>query len=185
MGTSLIMRLLIYLPIFLFLLSASCNNDDNTVPPITEENTFSCKIDGELFVPNDYGGFPITQHGINARISNNNWTIILSNGSIDIYLYLANLQEVGNYELSLSDGNADFLGETENAAEVDLENITGTSHISTNVSGSIQVLEIEPKQKTVMKFDKITLVDKEKPEDIIILSEGKLNINLETLDTAN
>jgi len=52
------MKNLVLIFCFSLLCFYSCNKEDDTpVPPITAENTFSCKIDGELFVPKDYGGF--------------------------------------------------------------------------------------------------------------------------------
>ena len=72
----------------LLLVASSCNDDDPSAPPITAENTFSCKINGELFVPEDHGGFPVTQRGISAIvIEGNTWRFIFGDGPIDIYIH--------------------------------------------------------------------------------------------------
>src|SRR5690606_31233569 len=76
----------------------SCNKEDDApAPPITAENTFSCKIDGELFVAKEHGGFiPNSGDAINVTIGSINcWKIILGDGSTDIYLYLYDLDKTG------------------------------------------------------------------------------------------
>ena len=65
--------------------------------------------------------------------------------------------------------------------EVDLEQITGTTHVSTSSSGTIEVLELEVDKRIILQFDEIVLQSLDTPEETIRLTEGKLNINLDTL----
>ncbi|MEL4306559.1 hypothetical protein [Joostella sp. CR20] len=172
------------LPIFLmfFFIVFSCSNDDDTAPPITAENTFSCKINGKLFIPKDHGGFPVIQEGIYSFADNDgSWFFEFGNRSADVYIYLVEVNKTGSYTLGLSEGRAHFYQKTENLMEVDLDNVTGSTHISTMQSGEIEVLELEVNKRIVLEFDKITLVNKDDASDKVVLTDGKLNINLETL----
>ena len=102
-----------------------------------------------------------------------------------MYIYIVNVTSTGNYTLALSNGDAYFTQESENLMEVDLEHVTGSTHISTLQSGTIEVLELEIDKRIVLRFDEIVLVGRDNPEEKIILTEGKLNINLETLYEEN
>ena len=171
---------------YLLLLVSSCSNDDVTAPPITAENTFSCKIDGNLFVPEDHGGFPATQLGIRALVvEENTWRFILSNSSTDLYIYLVNVTSTGSYQLFQSDGDADFFQETRNLVEADLDQINGSTHISTEQSGAIEVLELEVDKQIILQFDEIILSGRDNSSETVSLTEGRLNINLETLFEEN
>lgn len=178
------MRLLMYLSILFFLFSTSCNNDDNTVPPITQENTFSCKINGKLFVPKDHGGFPIKQDGIVVDFQENNtWDFLFGNGEIDIYIHLANITATGNRGLGESDGDGDFFQEADDLMEVDLDLANsrfGTTHVSTSASGTLRILELETGKRIVLEFDEIILEGVSESYSTIKLTDGKLNINLDT-----
>ncbi len=165
----------------LLLVASSCNDDDPSAPPITAENTFSCKINGELFVPEDHGGFPIIQRGILVSQFDNNWELKFGNGPIDVDIYIVDVIETGDYTLARSDGRADFFKKTENLMEVDLQQVTGSTHVSTSSSGSIEVLELEVNKRVILQFEEIVLENLSNPEETIVLTEGKLNINLDTL----
>ncbi|MEL4306560.1 hypothetical protein [Joostella sp. CR20] len=173
------------LPIFLmfFFIVFSCSNDDDTAPPITAENTFSCKINGKLFIPKDHGGFPVILDGTSVNLAqNNSWRFIFGNRSTDVYIYLHEVEKTGSYSLSTSEGRGDFFQKNENLIELDLSPWdSNIEHISTLESGEIEVLELEVNKRIVLEFDKITLVNKDDASDKVVLTEGKLNINLETL----
>lgn len=171
--------------ILLFALSfcTSCNKDDDT-PPITAENTFSCKINGERFVPEDFGSFPNSFDGIMSFIprDSNDWYFQFGNGEKNIFIYLVDVEATGNYILKASDGDSDFFGETENVMEFsNIGNFTST-HKSTNNSGSLKVRSLNINKKIILEFDVITLIGNEDPNNTVTLTDGKLNINLETLN---
>ncbi|XLS29004.1 hypothetical protein ACJD0Z_17625 [Flavobacteriaceae bacterium M23B6Z8] len=178
-----------YLHTFIFicwgciiLILMSCSNEDPKAPPITAENTFSCKINGELFVPEDRGGFPVILKGITTNLTNNNsWLFIFRNQSRDIFIYITDVIETGEYLLTKSEGNGDFFGKNKNLMEMDVStDSSDISHISSDQSGKIKVLELELNKRIILQFDEIILEDKNDPEKTIVLTEGKLNINLET-----
>lgn len=159
-----------------------CSKDDNA-PPITQENSFSCKINGELFVPEDYGGFPNSLDGIIIILSDSSdWMFRLSNGGKTVYIYLHNVTHTGEYVLGESDGDGDFFGEESNLMEVDLTGGTSfLTHKSTNNSGIINVIELDIDNRIILKFGEIILTEVNGSESVV-LTEGKLNINRETLN---
>ncbi|XLS29003.1 hypothetical protein ACJD0Z_17620 [Flavobacteriaceae bacterium M23B6Z8] len=170
-----------------FLAFLSCSDDDPKIPPITTENTFSCKIDGELFVPKDHGGFPIQQSGILVSIEDNNsWYFTFGDGSKDLFLYITNVTSKGDFSLELSDGDKDFFQENKNLMELDFETVSNfATHISTTESGKIQVLELEINKHIIIQFDELILRDTNNPQNVVMLTEGKININLETFSESN
>lgn len=175
------MKNLSFLLIFSLLGILGCNKSDDTppAPPITAENTFSCKINGELFVPENHGGF-IDQYGYQIRIfDKNSWTIILSNDKVTLYLFLKNIDHEGIYEISRSDGDNDFLYDENNAVE--FRNRVNNSQYNSINSGEIEVLNFEEEKSLVLKFNEIQL-ESEDSNDTLILTDGKLNINKETLN---
>jgi hypothetical protein len=174
------MKNLVLIFSFLLLSFYSCNKEDDTpVPQITAENTFSCKIDGELFVPKINGGF-IKFPGIIVITNDNNWHLILNNGEKELHIYLSKLNRTGNYNISESDGNKDFFNETSNAIELD--DTPELYYISKQDSGLIKVLEFEEGKRLIFQFDKLKLYNLNNLGNSIVLENGKLNINLETLN---
>lgn len=170
-----------YLYVLLVLL-LSCSKDESA-PPITQENAFSCKVNGELFVPKDHRAFLITIQGIQVFVKDStNWTFIL-NDYDELYIHLTSVVKTGKYSLSQSDGDRDFFNDTQNASEFHLRpSKSGAAYVSTPVSGDVEVLELELGKRIVLKFDKLVLQDMDDPAKTLELTDGKLNINLETLN---
>lgn len=182
---SIIMKKILYILVCLILVVSSCKKDDDVIaPPITAENTFSCKINGETFIPEDHGGFPIVQKGIIVEIfpESSNWIFQLRNSNKDIYIYIVNVLETGNYEIQVADGDGDFLFDTNNAVEASVTGFFPPTHVSTNISGNIEVIELDVDQRIILQFEELELVNPDDSSDIIVLTDGKLNINLETLN---
>ena len=158
----------------------SCKKEDDIpAPPITAENTFSCKMDEELFVPKRNGGF-IRFPGIIVITNEDNWHLILNNGEKELHIYLANLNRIGNYNISDSDGNKDFFNETSNAVELD--DTSELYYISKEDSGLIEVIELEQGKRLIFQFDEIKLYNMNNRNHFIMLTDGKLNLNLVTLN---
>ena len=172
---------LIFYSLIISFLFPSCQKEDDNpiVPPITAENTFSCKINGDVFIPENHGGF-IDQYGYQIRIfGKNSWTIILSNDKVTLYIFLKEISHTGTYEIHKSDGDQDFLYDENSAIEFrDRVNQKGYSSIN---SGEIEVLSFEEGKTLMLKFNKIIL-EENNSNDQIKLSDGKLNINKETLN---
>ena len=167
----------------LLLFCAACDKDDppKPVPPITQENTFSCKINGEVFIPEPHGVLP-TSPGIRVILHNgNSWLFDLANKRRDIYIYIYNVTATGKFTIVASDGDNDFFGETENRAEME-DDLLKIDYASLNNNEEINILELEINKSIIFEFDEITLVNVTDPTDVLVLSEGKLNVNLETLN---
>ena len=170
----------------LLLFCAACDKDGppKPVPPITQENTFSCKINGEVFVPEDHFHGLSPGFGMKASIlANNSWKFQLADKQRDIYIYIYNVTATGEYTITASGGyNPSFVGQTENLAEMRDKYMPEIDYISINNNEIIEILELKPDIHIVLQFDEITLVNNTDPTDVLVLSEGKLNINRETLN---
>ncbi len=59
------------------------------------------------------------------------------------------------------------------------------THHSISSSGNVNVIEVEPTKRIILEFDEIILVNNNNPNDLIRLTDGKLNINIETLYPEN
>lgn len=158
---------------------SACNKDDDA-PSIDEENTFSCKINGELFVPREHGGFN-RKDGITVTLfPDNSWLFILGDGDNKIYMYLYNIENTGSFIISESDGNGDFLNETANVIE--LESSENSNYRSIGNTGTLNVIGFDINNKIILEFENIQLVDNDNPNAVLNLIDGKLNVNLETLN---
>ncbi len=168
--------------IILLILITSCSNDDDLViPSISDENSFTCKIDNEIFVAKNHRGFYAgTGKPIMTTIFNNNLKIILGDGKTDIYLYLNDLNELGDYEIEEIEENS-FYGD-HNVSSASLRKNNGETFFSIINSGKIQVIEFERDEKLILKFDEIILQDSNNADNLIVLSDGMLNINYNTLN---
>ena len=175
--------LILYSLIILTFLLSSCQKDgDNTIaPPITAENTFSCKINGEVFKPENHGGF-IDQYGyIISILEDNSWIITLSDEETTLYLFIKNVDRIGEYPVHQSDGDQFFVQDSNTALEL-RDIVNDTEYVSLQNSGKIQVLSFEEGKKLILKFEEIILEQKNNSSKKIILLDGKLNINKETLN---
>mgnify|MGYP003662775999 CR=1 FL=1 len=177
--------MLIYL--FTFLTLFACKNDDDQpveAPPITAENTFSCKIDGELFIPEDYASFPNNFDAYNVFFieANSSWFSLFLNEERSIHIYIHDLINVGTYTIGDADGNNNFTDETTTVIEFSENQSLEPTHISTSASGTIEVLELEFGRRIIFKFDEIVLQRIGDPSDIITLTDGKANFNLDTFN---
>jgi len=177
------MKNLSFLLIFSLLGILGCNKSDDTppAPPITAENTFSCKINGELFVPENHGGF-ITQKGyLVETFGENSWLFTLSDREIDIYIFIKKVNHNGEYIVGNSDGDQDFLYDENTAVELK-DKVNDITYISENTSNFIDVLDYSGSNSIMFKFNNLTLSSSENANQKIILTDGKLNINKETLN---
>ena len=170
--------LILLLSIFVF---SACNKDDEA-PSIDEENTFSCKINGELFIPKEHGGF-YEKDGITVTLfPDNSWLIILGDGKNKIYIYLYNVERTGSFNITESDGNGDFLNETANVIELEGPGNSGSNYRSIDNAGTINVIELDINNRIIFEFENIQLVNNDDPNEVLNLTNGKLNINLESLN---
>lgn len=160
------------------LVICSCEkNDDLVAPSITEENSFSCKIGDELFVAQPNGGF-LQFPGIS--VIGPNWVIKLRNASNDdIYINLTKNEPDNTIQIHKADGDQDFLYDDQNSVELVWRDNIYVSHENT---GFINITEWENDRKLIFEFDELKLYDENNPTETIILTEGKLNINLTSME---
>ncbi|WP_415376746.1 hypothetical protein [Patiriisocius sp. Uisw_017] len=95
--------MLIYLMLCLSIFS--CKKDDDAPPmeqedpppitaenppPITAENTFSCNINGELFIPEDFSSFPNNYDGYKAFFidQTNSFFSLFRNQDMSMFIYI-------------------------------------------------------------------------------------------------
>lgn len=184
------MKLILYYLIFCVSI-ISCKKDDDAAPteqqeqpPITAENTFSCKINGEVFIPKDFSNFPNTSDGYKIFFVDvqNSWFSLFRNPTDNLYIYIYNLDSIGDYTLGLADGDSFFPPDDDTVIEYSANGDLVTTHISTSISGSIEVLELDFGNKIIFQFDEIILKGIDDPNDIITLTEGKANFNLATFN---
>lgn len=177
------MKKILLLLLFLSLSFSGCTKEDDNprVPPITEQNTFSCYVEGELFLPKNHGGFYNLYGYLISILEDNSWIITLSNGKITLYLFIKEVNRTGFYEVSGSDGNQFFVQDSATAVEM-RDEVADVEYISLNNASKIEVLHFVPNEELMLQFNEITLIAVDDPENKIILSEGKLNINKETLN---
>lgn len=171
------------LMIFLFLALTGCTekDDDLSPPSITQENTFSCYIGNNLFIPENHGGFYNFSGYLISILEDNSWIVTLSNGRTTLYLFLKEVKRTGHYEISGSDGNQFFVQDLNTAVEL-RDEVSNIEYVSVNSASKLEVLHFIPDRELVLQFDEIVLVAVDDPENKIVLSQGKLNINKETLN---
>ncbi|MFC6859080.1 hypothetical protein [Zunongwangia atlantica] len=172
-------NIIIIMAVFCFL---GCEKEeDQVISPITAENTFSCSINGVTFIPETHGGFIPVAGIIVSVFDNNSWRIILGDDKYDLVFFIKHIDHTGGYELHPNEGEKIFYVEDETG--IVLENrTTSETFISTENSGTIDVLSFEGEEKLMFQFDEIELSSLNNPSSTIILTEGKLNINSNTLN---
>lgn len=175
----------IIFPYLFFLLFGLCScekpDDNPPIEPITAENTFSCEINGETFVPENHGGF-YPQLGILVSVlEENSWKIILSNDKITLYFFIKRIKNTGKYPIHESDGDNFFTFNEESSIEY-RNRVTNEIFSSSNDSNQIEVLSFQENEELVFQFNKIVLESTSNLGKTITLTEGKLNINKTTLN---
>lgn len=180
--------------ILILLISISfcaCNkDDDNTIPPITQENSFSCFINGDLLLPKDRIGFPTQADGIRVDLypDSNDWRLQFSDHDThrSVTIFLKNVVTTGAYKvfaLDAEDFGALILEDTKvQYYDTELNEL----FVSTEATGSIIVTELDVNSRIVLTFDRLVLdglaLDGTVNNDTLVVTDGKANINLETLN---
>ena len=111
------MKKLFFLLLISLLISSCEKDDDLLAPPITRENTFSCKINGKIFIAQDHGGFTARDYGISLKITESKWLLMLADGKNDLYMNLNSTESDRQKKIKKSDGDTDFTNEVKNVME--------------------------------------------------------------------
>ena len=162
----------------------SCFKEDGDPLPTSGENSFTAKLNGEEYVAEDVTRYGRIYHGITAFVHDKNWLLTFSNSSdIIILISLHKVEEVGHYDVGIDenfffDRESNISSVSVRTGKVGLEYHT----IFPELDEKIEITKIEGDSIIIGEFDKITLSDPDNPDKKIILTEGKFNINLATLN---
>lgn len=162
----------------------SCFKDEADPLPTSGENSFSAKIDGKQFVAEDVTNAWHNFNGIEAFVRDNNWLLTFSNSSdLIIFISLHQVEEVGYYTVGIDenfffDGESNISSVSVRTGKVGLDYRT----IFPELNEMIEVNKIDGDSIIIGGFDKITLSDPDNPEKKVILTDGRFNINLATLN---
>ncbi len=191
------MKLKILKTILLLVLTFfNCSNNDDPqdqLPPITETgaNTFGCIINGEVLIPKNSNGIP-NARGLEAYYKDNKTFILDANNYSDsnsngkLYIYIYNLNSEGNFPLGLSEGLSSFYFEPNYShlwCRVYDQTTGNKKYISTTDSGSVQITRFDEVNNIVSGiFENLTLVNIDNSNDKIQITNGRFDINLNTVN---
>ncbi len=175
-----------------FLNCTSTDAPQDQLPPITQTgaNTFGCIINGKVLMPKDsrgsLGGVN-PRNGITAEYDSNNNFIIdagnfRDNNGDRIYIYIYNLTSIGTYSFGLSTGQSSPTFEPTYSHSWSI--ISQTSKFISNAnSGIVKITQFDTSNKIVSgTFNNLTLVNIDDSNDIIQITDGRFDINLNTVN---
>lgn len=185
----------------LFLITAcGCAKESlqDQLPPITQTgaNTFGCIVDGKIFIPRDsYSSTPGNNFfkGLKLLIGNNFlntsgddiWVLSAGNFKIDpniyIYIYIPSLINANNsFMINTSDGYKDSsLPHTHIYCQIDGSNNT---YLSSESSGFIKFSRLDTTSGIYSGTFNVKLKNKDNENDTIEITDGRFDINLNTLN---
>lgn len=181
---------LIMLLIFVTLLK-SCDKDEGIDLPQIGENSFTAKVDGKTFIPEDVKLFTNVDYGIYAYVNKETWHLVFSNSEQkDIHIYIKEVKGPGEYTIGSLDGDLNFYTNTDTESAVAIADgsgsVTGVGYSSkSNFQQIITIARVEDENILIGSFEKLTLVAPNNNSDHKILTDGKFNINISTLNQAN
>lgn len=188
----------------LLIVLISCNKSDNsnsftpTLPLITQtgENTFGCYIDGVLIIPRDGDnilfadgakGMKFISFGDAPNFVYNEIKIIDAKSQIPglIYLHIENLHQngIGTFNIKESNCNEVIAISTINilSAIWNEELQIFSWYCSIEDSGTLTISRYDYENKIVSGTFSFSAVNKDNPNDIIEITEGRFDINWGTL----
>lgn len=171
--------------LFLLLLAItfqSCSKDDEL--PTSDENSFTVKLNGERFVAEDVDRFLMDNYVFSDNgIDKNRFLTFRNSSDIVLVINLRKLEGIGNYEVGIDES---FLSDRESAKSsvaVGTREMGVEYHTySPELNEKIEITEIGD-NFIVGEFDRITLSDPDNPDDTVILTEGRFDINRPTLNS--
>lgn len=179
------MKNLKILPVLLIVITLqSCFKDDPL--PTTGENSFTVKLNGRQYIAEDLNHFASINYGITALVDDKSWWLRFGNSSYEnISIYLHEVKKVGYYAIGANDDLFPDSDSESTISSITITNHTTNSLYYTNLpelNEKIEITKIEGDSLIIGNFEKITLSDPDNPDEIIILTNGKFNINRTTLN---
>lgn len=174
------------LAFFIATLFQSCSTEAPL--PTSGENSFTTKINGNQFIAEDVRKFATTDYGITAAVFDNTWRLIFSNSSDrNIYIYIYEVNDTGEYLVGKADGDLVYYLESDDETSVSISDGTGSTtgvafSSTSELTEYISITNLQDDSIIVGEFDKITLTDPDNANNNVILSDGKFNINRNTLN---
>lgn len=190
--------LLLYCFLLNLFLFGSCQQDDqHDLPPITQtgENTFGCIINGKVMTPRDgRGTFNLEDNGLRVFGSPESLDYIeirvndfASKKTSSIVLHIESLHEIGDYKVNESNcyQGIDSPNTTNIFCRVyDYKDKIYRSYCSYSNSGNISISRFENDQFIAGEFY-CSLRNVDDSSDEIKITEGRFDLNLSTLRSAN
>jgi len=181
----------------IFITLSSCNNNDNnefTPTSQTGENTFGCYVDGKLLTPRDgtslYGGSAdgMRLYSLTDNSENNIYKEIRvrdfkgeSGGILRIHLDGINNYSIG--EFTINESNCENSLSANNNTNITLR-WYGKWYCSINNGGVINFSKVDNIGNYAGTFS-CTLQNRDNPNDIIEITEGRFDIYSPTLPNKN
>ncbi|MEN8857091.1 MAG: hypothetical protein ABF260_03400 [Flavobacteriaceae bacterium] len=187
---------------FLIITLSGCNsNDDNsftpTLPPITQTgaNTFGCYIDSNLLVPRDgEGTFNSPSKGMqfwgsSDQTYNEIYVWDYKSGSESLFFRIQNLHQngEGSYEIKESNCQLSSSGNPNPTVNLFCRKMNQSSQLinlycSIENSGILKITRYDLVNKIVSGTFSCRAVNKDDPDDIIEITEGRFDIKWDALE---
>ncbi|WP_299672998.1 hypothetical protein [uncultured Polaribacter sp.] len=188
--------------IMLLFLTIGCSETEKevftpTLPPITQtgENTFGCYIDGKLLVPRDrsvFGGTTVKGMTISEYSSSPteidffNLRIIDGQSDVgDFSFYLYNLDELGEGTYNIKKGN--LWQSTSDIKTINFwlktpRNISVKRYFSIENGGTLTIIKYDYTNGIISGTFSCKAINNNDSSDVIEITEGRFDINLNTLN---
>ena len=168
------LKLILYIPLLILLaVQTSCKKESLTKETQTGANTFSCKINGKVFIPcNDFDLF-VTTTPLYVHYDNNFTRVFIGaqcNKEVPyrrIYIDLDNFHGVGEYLLSDVNNSCIYL-ESDPIDKYYKSQLTKT--------GKVTITKDDRTNSILSGTFEFTAADKTNPSDMVTVSSGRFDI---------
>ena len=162
--------------IMLLFINASCTKPEPPIP--TGNHTFSCRINGNLFLPNKGGGcgfstLPCNGDGLDVIGSNNNLTLSITafNSTANIVYFNIVNYKLGVFTLMDSNGLTRSEGDPRDINHaIAIKN--GIKYLSKQGSGTVTFTDLDKNAKGTFEFK---LYNEKDSNDVITVTEGRFD----------
>lgn len=155
--------------------------------PTSGENSFFARVNGEKYIPKTSFHFPApASHGLQVSKEDSTWHIIVNNQTDKrIHVFLNDIEQPGTYLIENVELESPTLIPRKIPTSVIIDESRKLYPPKEEVGPEyIKITEVQD-SLIIGEFQKITLTDPENPSKTILLTDGRFNINLATLDYLN